>query len=43
MCKLENENYIIIFFSYTLIIIGFIELDSLIWWENATTKIDKVN
>jgi len=43
MYKLENENYIIIFFSYTLIIIGFIELDSLIWWVNATTKIDKVN
>jgi len=43
MNKLENENYIIIFFSYTQVIIGFIELDSLIWWEDITTKIDKVN
>lgn len=43
MNKLENENYIVIFFSYTQVIIGFIELDSLIWWEDITTKIDKVN
>jgi hypothetical protein len=43
MYKLENENYIIISFSYTLVIIGFIELDSLIWGEDTTTKIGKVN
>jgi hypothetical protein len=40
MYKLKQEYIIIIFFHTLQSSFALVELDSLIWWEDITTKVD---